>query len=120
MQNKYDQNLPPLLKPSESLSQHTRGHNLKLYHQSARTNLRKFSFTQRIVKLWNRLPWEVVNSPSTHCFERRLDKAWNNMTAKFNHLEDPSEWKIPEPGSISQITDELSGEAEACAQKRNL
>ena len=120
LQGKYDPQLPPLLEAQDKSDIHsTRGHNLKLFQKFSRTNLRKFSFTQRIVSLWNRLPYEVVNAPSIHAFERRLDKAWQNMPLKFLHKEDPMNWK-PLVEKKESFNLELSKEAEVCAQKRNL
>ena len=116
LQGKYDPQLPPLLKAQDKSEIHnTRGYNLKLFQKCSRTNLRNV----RIVCLWNRLPYEVVNAPSIHSFERRLDKAWHNMPLKFSHKEDPMNWKtLVEKKESFNL--ELSKEAEVCAQKRNL
>ena len=39
----------------------TRGHELKLFKQRSRLNVRRNFFSQRIVKSWNELPEEIVN-----------------------------------------------------------
>ncbi|VDM05514.1 unnamed protein product [Schistocephalus solidus] len=52
---------------------HLRGHPLKLRVQQARLDVRKFSFSVRVVKPWNALPEDVVMSPSLESFKRNLD-----------------------------------------------
>ena len=65
----------------------TRGHNLKLFQQRASKDIRKHFFTNRVVKVWNSLPEDVVNAPSVNSFKNRLDKFWNNQPFKYNYEE---------------------------------
>jgi endonuclease/exonuclease/phosphatase family metal-dependent hydrolase len=71
-----------LLRPNLRQS---RGHNLKLYKPQARTDIKKFSFTHRIVEPWNSLPAHVIEAPSTKAFEARLDRHWNDLPLKKDH-----------------------------------
>ncbi|KFV11591.1 hypothetical protein N340_03758, partial [Tauraco erythrolophus] len=42
-------------------------------------DIRKKFFTLRVVKHWNRLPREVVDTPSLEVFKARLDEALSNL-----------------------------------------
>ncbi len=67
------------------LREGARRHDLKLYLNRANTNLRKHSFPIRVVKIWNGLPNEVIQSPNINIFKNRLEKHWSNQEIVFNY-----------------------------------
>ena len=55
-------------------SDRAKGNGHKLKHRKFHLNTRKNLFTLRVTENWNRLPREVLESPSLEIFKTRLDK----------------------------------------------
>ena len=53
----------------------TRGHGKKLKKAACRRDIKKNSFPQRSVEIWNALEEDVVNAKSIHGFKERLDRS---------------------------------------------
>jgi len=80
---KYDTNINFSFEKQQD--SRTRGHNLKLVSHRHHYDLRKYSFTARIVVTWNSLPESVIAAETTDCFKNRLDKFWNNHELIFDY-----------------------------------
>ena len=56
-------------------SKRTRGHNFTLvFKKQSRLDVRKFSFSQRTINVWNKLSTECVHASSVNMFKNKIDK----------------------------------------------
>ena len=52
----------------------TRGHKAALVKEQCRLDTRKYSFSQRVINEWNKLPNDCVNASSVNMFKNRIDR----------------------------------------------
>ena len=86
----------------------------KICHERSRLNIRKESFPNRAVNMWNVLPEHVVNASSVDSFKNRLDKQWGNEEIVYDYkAAAPAGRKIFAPAG----TQDLTIEAKACGHE---
>ena len=56
-----------------------RGHSKKLLVKYARLDIRKYSFSVRVVDLWNSLSEDTVDSQSLEIFKKLVDRDMTNL-----------------------------------------
>ena len=52
----------------------TTGHKAALVKEQCRLDMRKYSFSQRVINEWNKLPNDCVNASSVNMFKNRIDR----------------------------------------------
>ena len=50
----------------------TRGHKAALIKEQYRLDIRKYSFSQRVINEWNKLPNDCVNASSVNMFKNKI------------------------------------------------
>ena len=61
----------------------TRGHELKLVKPRAKSNIRLYSFSHRVINDWNGLKDETIKSKTLNSFKNALEKEWKNHPEKY-------------------------------------
>ena len=50
------------------------GHKAALVKEQCRLDMRKYSFSQRVINEWNKLPNECANASRVNMFKHRIDR----------------------------------------------
>ena len=59
-------------KPKEG--SRTRGHKAALVKEQCRLDMKKYSFSQRVINEWNKLPNYYVHASSVNMLKNRIDR----------------------------------------------
>jgi len=79
---KYQPDVAPTLYKSSVYV--TRGNDMRLQKFHVKYDLRKFSFSNRVVNICNSLPNWAVSANTTNTFKARLDKFWHNQDVVYD------------------------------------
>ena len=77
LHNKYDSNVS--LHLDRSVDNRTRGNSLKLCTKRFHCDLRKYTFTVRVINIWNSLLDSVVLANTLNTFKNKLNNFWQNQ-----------------------------------------
>jgi len=77
----------------------------------SRLDIRKYSFIQRTVEIWNNLPSRVDTVPTIMSFESLLDKFWENQPRKYNYSHEIVINTTRHNLNITSLDEELTEEA---------
>jgi len=61
----------------------TRGNRYKLTQHDCHYDLRKYTYTNRVIPIWNSLSNYVVSAETVNTFKRRLDKFWSDQDVLY-------------------------------------
>jgi hypothetical protein len=73
----------------------------KIVHQHVKSNRRKYAFTLRVLRRWNKLPDTVVSAPTLNTFKNRLDRYGKNQDIFFNNYKSDIQWDLSWKMTIS-------------------
>ena len=82
----YDSNVRPVLTRLKDVATYTglKGYEKNLYLKHGQKNVRKYSFSLRVVDHWNSLPDDVLTCDTVNSFKNRIDKIYENRDIYYD------------------------------------
>ena len=65
-----------------------RGHRHTINIMYINSNIKKHFLANRIAKLWNSLPHNIVESKNLNMFKNKLDKLWSNQGVLYDYTRE--------------------------------
>jgi len=82
--------VPHFISLSED-SIRTRGNKYKLAQHHCHSHLRKYTYTNRVIPVWNsKISDYVVFAVTLNTFKRRLNKCWSDKGVLYNYKAERS------------------------------
>ena len=76
LQDEYAPNMPMTRSGTRN--------DMKLFQNAPRLDVRKYSFSVRVVKAWNHLNHDIINAPSVNSFKNRLDNFYKDKEIYYD------------------------------------
>ena len=86
----------------------TRGHKAALVKEQCSLDMRKYSFSQKVINEWNKLPNDCVNASSVNMFKNIIDRYLIRAGYTIVHIDEKivglsiSQW-LPCPIAIQNL-----------------
>ena len=78
----YDNAISSVFQSSQT--KNLRGHSKKLFMKNCNKNIRRHSFSHRVISLWNSLPEQVISAKDQFDFEKKLDAHWKTQPVVYD------------------------------------
>ena len=75
----------------------TRGHNYTLVKKQSRLDVKKFSFSQRTINVWNNVSTDCVHASSVNMFKNKIDRPCSHHRFETRTVPEPFQLPVFRP-----------------------